>query len=177
MKIENIIKELVKKEREKYDIGIYPRYIPKVCNECDRYNMMFADTNGFRHEQINTKKFGIDDDDLFHVSSLLGCNTENGPMWYLIDPTYGQFYEDDNFKEYMFNNHYLFSNNLLTNGYIEFDIETLFHYIDGFISVYNLDRELIYRKTDEYFKNIRLFNKDISLEDELYEYTRKRQIR
>ena len=37
----------------------------------------------------------------FHRSSLIGFNTTNGAKWFIVDPTYGQFYSNTAFYNYM----------------------------------------------------------------------------
>ena len=39
--------------------------------------------------------FGINNP--FHRASLIGFNSEEGPKWFLVDPTYGQFFKKKKF--------------------------------------------------------------------------------
>lgn len=149
---ESIIANHVEKLREKYKIDKYPNEVLKKCNECDFENMKFADENGFWYDQISLTRLGIPEP--FHKASLIELNNKR----YLIDPTYGQFFENDIFRDYMFSNYKDFSSELLDKGYIEFSFENILSYINGFIFsgaytekidkdvVYsNLERLLLYR--------------------------------
>lgn len=163
----HIIEKQIRLLRDKFQIEVYPNYIERVCAECDRINMFTADTNNIVYEQINLRYLGITDDNFYHISSLWGFNTYNGPIWYLIDPTYGQFFENNEFSNYMFTNYKDFCSKLLNDGYIEFNIQNLKYYLDGFIYACNLDKNDIYVKAEEYFKKINLFKMDIDLAYEL----------
>ena len=67
----------------------------------------------------------------------------------------------------MFTNYKDFCSKLLNDGYIEFNIQNLKYYLDGFIYACNLDKNDIYVKAEEYFKKINLFKMDIDLAYEL----------
>lgn len=144
--VENILKEQIQLLRNKFGIGIYPEYIERVCTECDRMNMMYADTHNIGYLQINTKNLGITEDSLYHISSLLGFNTIDGVIWYLVDPTYGQFFEKEKFRNYMLDKHKEFSLRLLKDGYIELNDNNLKSYLDGFIYTGNYDKNDIYNR-------------------------------
>ena len=106
---EEAIKKQVALLRKGYSIGIYPDYVPLMCNECALENDKFAYRNNLGFEEISLTRLGITEP--FHRASLIGFNTPNGPEWFIVDPTYGQFFENKKFRNYMFDNYKDFSLN------------------------------------------------------------------
>ena len=153
MKNEQKIIEQVKYLRNKYYIGIYPNEVEKMCNECDIENALFSDENNFAHISINLVNLGIPEP--FHRASLIGLNTDNGPIWFIVDPTYGQFFENEKFKNYMISNYKKFSYKLLKQGYIECNIENMLSYINGFVLsnayTFNINKDKVYKLSKERF--------------------------
>lgn len=131
MGAEEAIKQQVLLLRTGYSIGIYPGDVPLLCNECDRENFKFAIVNDLGYEQISLTRLGIKEP--FHLSSLIGFNSEDGPIWFLVDPTYGQFFKNNKFNRYMLTNHKEFSQKLLNQGYIICTLSNIKSYIDGFV--------------------------------------------
>ena len=127
MNNEDIIKKYIKLLRNKYDMGLYPRYVERYCNECDLENFLFADKNNLGYEQIHFYNLGFKEP--FHRASLIGFNTKNGPEWFIIDPTYGQFFENKYFKNYMFKYHNNFSISILKHGYIKCSLLHCFYIV------------------------------------------------
>ena len=174
MKQEQLLKEHIEYLRKKYYIDKYPNQVYKQCNECDIENFLFAGRNDLGYEQIKTTALGIEEP--FHRASLIGFNTKNGPKWYIVDPTYGQFFYENNedeienlqnkiFKNYMFTNHKEFSTKLLEQGYIECTLQNMLYYINGFAlsNAYtnNIDINLVYTKTEELLLSNNIVNKEI----------------
>lgn len=160
---EEAIKKQVELLRNGYSIGIYPDHIPLLCNECDQENHKFTIKNNLAYEQISLTRLGIPEP--FHRASLIGFNTPSGPEWFIVDPTYGQFFENDRFRDYMFNNYNEFSLELLKNGYVKCTLSNMLKYINGFIysNAYttNIDSDLVYKKVEELlFSNV-IVNKEI----------------
>ena len=160
---EEAIKKQVNLLRKGYSIGIYPNYVPLVCNECALENDKFAYRNNLGFEEISLTRLGISEP--FHRASLIGFDTPNGPEWFIVDPTYGQFFENKKFRNYMFDNHKEFSLKLLKQGYIECTLPNMMYYINGFVfsNAYmnNIDSELVYKKVEELlFSNV-IVNKEV----------------
>ena len=128
-------KEVIKKQvellRNGYNIGVYPNVVEKLCNECDSENLKFTIVNRLGYEQINLNHLGIKEP--FHRASLIGFNTKDFPEWFIVDPTYGQFFESTKFKNYMFKYYQEFTTILLKDGFIENNISNILAYINGFI--------------------------------------------
>lgn len=128
-------KEVIKKQvellRNGYNIGVYPNVVEKLCNECDSENLKFTIVNRLGYEQINLNHLGIKKP--FHRASLIGFNTKDFPEWFIVDPTYGQFFESTKFKNYMFKYYQEFTTILLKDGFIENNISNILAYINGFI--------------------------------------------
>lgn len=118
--------------RSKYNIPIFPEDVPCLCNECDLENMRFADLYDYGYEHIRLSIFGINHP--FHRASLIGFNTDKEQKWFLVDPTYGQFFKKNKFAEYMSYYHTGFSIELLEEGYIECTLENMLAYVDGFVN-------------------------------------------
>ena len=160
---EEAIKRQVSLLREGYSIGVYPEYVPLMCNECDSENMKFAYVNDLGYEQISLVRLGIPEP--FHRASLVGFNTDNGPEWFIVDPTYGQFFENEKFKEYMFGNYEEFSNKLLNQGYIECTLPNMLSYINGFAlsDAYcsDIDVDEVYQKVEELLLSNVIVNREI----------------
>ena len=145
MKPNEIIQKQVQLLRKGYKIGIYPNYVEKMCNECDAENFKFAVKNRLGYEQIHLTNLGFIEP--FHRCSIIGIPQKNHIIWYIVDPTYGQFFEDTSFYNYMFTNYNNFSIEILENGFIECSPENLSIYINSFICGYPLiqnDLETIY---------------------------------
>lgn len=136
MSEEEKIQKFVEELRKRYQIRKYPDYVERVCNECDKESWLFAGSVGFDYEQFNSECFGILDENLYHRSSFISYINEEGRKWFLVDPTYGQFFENPIFKNYMFENYPEFSIELLDKGYIEVSLDNLLAYIEGFIVTY-----------------------------------------
>lgn len=160
--------------RNYYKIEKYPKKVEKLCNECAKDSAILAYKQGFVPEPINLTNLGIPEP--FHRANLIGFNTENGPKWYIVDLTYGQFfYEDEDekeeslknniFKNYMFNNYKEFSNTLLEQGYIECTLQNMLYYINGFAlsNAYTNDINIkeVYEKVEQLLLSNNIVNKEI----------------
>ncbi len=137
--------------RSGYDIGVYPDgYVPLLCNECDTENFKFSCVNDTGYDQINMVRLGVEEP--FHRASLLGFNSDEGPQWFLVDPTYGQFFENEKFKNYMFQNDNEFTWELLKNGFVPCTLENMASYMSGFVfsGAYtnDVDHEKVYRNVE-----------------------------
>lgn len=117
--------------RKYYNISTYPDCVECFSHECDLENYMFSLRNNLYYEQILLSKLGIDNP--FHRASLIGFNAEYGVQWFLVDPTYGQFFKNEKFANYMFSNYKDFTLELLNNGYVECTVENIYSYIHGFM--------------------------------------------
>ena len=160
---EEAIKKQVALLRKGYSIGIYPDYVPLMCNECALENDKFAYRNNLGFEEISLTRLGIPEP--FHRASLIGFDTLNGPEWFIVDPTYGQFFENKKFRNYMFDNYKDFSLKLLNQGYIECTLPNMMYYINGFVfsNAYmnDIDSNLVYQKVEELlFSNV-IVNKEV----------------
>lgn len=162
---EESIRKQVDLLRKGYSIGIYPYHIPLLCNECDEENLKFTIINNLGYEQINLVNLGIPEP--FHRASLIGFNTQNEPEWFIVDPTYGQFFENDTFRNYMFNNHKDFSLKLLKKGYIKCTLTNMMYYINGFVFSNafknDIDKNLVYKKVEK------LLLSNVIVDKEIYE--------
>lgn len=116
--------------------------VQKLCNECEEALRALAFQKDYLYSRIDTSKVGIKSDDLFHLAGIIKVDD----TWYIVDPTYGQFYLDISFKEYM-SKHHPELNSLLTKGYIPYSIDILRSYFDGFASVYG--EEIDFEKVNE----------------------------
>jgi len=161
-------KEIIKKQvellRKGYNIGIYPNEIEKLCTECDLENDKFTLINNIPgYASINLLNFGIKEP--YHRASLIGFNTVNGPEWFLVDPTYGQFFENETFKNYMIENHEDFSINLLKEGFIECTLSNIVAYFNGFVfsNAFTTDINIneVYDKLENFLITNKIVNKDI----------------
>ena len=160
---EEAIKKQVALLRKGYSIGIYPDYVPLMCNECALENDKFAYRNNLGFEEISLTRLGIPEP--FHRASLIGFDTSNEPEWFIVDPTYGQFFENKKFRNYMFDNYKDFSLKLLNQGYIECTLPNMMYYINGFVfsNAYmnDIDSNLVYQKVEELlFSNV-IVNKEV----------------
>lgn len=160
---EEAIKKQVALLRKGYSIGIYPDYVPLMCNECALENDKFAYRNNLGFEEISLTRLGIPEP--FHRASLVGFDTPNEPEWFIVDPTYGQFFENKKFRNYMFDNYKDFSLKLLNQGYIECTLPNMMYYINGFVfsNAYmnDIDSNLVYQKVEELlFSNV-IVNKEV----------------
>ena len=165
------VKKQVDLLKEYYKIDIYPDFVNCLCGECDLENYMFSLRNGLYYEQIMLSNLGIVNP--MHRASLLGFPSDNGIQWFLVDPTYGQFFRNENFANYMFSNHKKFCDELLNNGYIEYNLENIYTYIHGFMfsNAFSseIDTKLVYNKLYEILLNMKELND--------YEYSRKPEIK
>lgn len=125
------IKRQVELLRKHYNIYIYPDDVQCFCHECDLENYLFSLRNNLHYEQILFSSLGISEP--YHRASLIGFKHDFGLQWFLVDPTYGQFFKNKKFCDYMFSNYKDFSLELLNNGYIECTIENIYSYIHGFM--------------------------------------------
>ena len=150
MTIEELIKQHVTSLRKHYSIGIYPNDVPLMCNECDVENFRFAIKYSLLYEQIKLSDLGILEP--FHRASLIGFSTNNANEWFIVDPTYGQFFENEKFRNYMFDNYKEFSLTLLNQGYIKFTNFNMMCYINGFVFsnayITNIDSNVVYKKIE-----------------------------
>lgn len=110
----NYVAELKKQQ----DLDVYPYYIDNDLNE------------------NKIQKF-ISNENKLNKPNIIGIyNKEtNKNEYFLIDITYNIFFENENFKNYMLNHHYEFANELLNNGFIEFNKENFHYYLDGFLNM------------------------------------------
>lgn len=131
MSNEEAIKKQILLLRDGYSIGVYPEEIQTLCNECAREILKFTIINNLGYEQISLTRLGIQEP--FHIASLIGFNNKHGAEWFLVDPTYGQFFTNNNFKKYMLDNYKAFSLKLLQQGYIKCTLSNIKAYINGFI--------------------------------------------
>lgn len=155
---EVVVRKQVSLLRDGYDIGIYPDDIPLMCNECDEENLKFSIFNDLGYEQINLTRLGIEEP--FHRASILGFNSDNGPEWFIVDPTYGQFFENNKFRTYMEQNYMEFSVTILSQGYVRCTLENIQSYMDGFIYsnafCKNVDSEKVYKNVDKLLRDSRI---------------------
>jgi len=131
MDCENALDKQISLLREYYQIGIFPNSVKCLCNECDGEMLKFTILNNLGYEQIHFNNLGIDEP--FHRASLVGFNTDNGPRWFIVDPTYGQFFSNKKFCSYVERNCLEFGSKLLKNGYIECNLSNIFYYFSSFI--------------------------------------------
>ena len=168
---ESAVKKQVALLRDGYDIGVYPEYVPLMCNECDSENLKFSVVNETGYEQINLSRLGIPEP--FHRASILGFNSPNGPEWFIVDPTYGQFFENDTFRGYMEGHYGEFSATLLKQGYVRCTMDNVRSYFDGFIYsnafCKKVDSDKVYDKVGDL-----LVSSGIIDEDEFDESMRQR---
>ena len=166
------IEKQVKLLREGYSIGIYPEYVPMLCNECDRENLKFTIVNNLGYDQISLTRLGIPKP--FHLASLIGFNTYNRPEWFLVDPTYGQFFENKTFKNYMFDNYEEFTTTLLKQGYIECSKENIQAYFSGFIYSKAFEKNIDVLKVYENIQNLFLENNIIH--EQIYTQSKSKKL-
>lgn len=131
MSNEEAVRKQIALLREGYNIGIYPNIVEKVCNECDKENFKFSIINNLGYEQIRVDL--LVPNAPFHRASIIGFNTTPRPEWFILDPTYGQFFENKIYASYMFDNHMDFSIELLKQGYIKATPTTFTAYLNGFV--------------------------------------------
>ena len=138
--------------KSKYNIPTFPEDIPCLCNECDIENMRFADLYDYGYVHIKLSMLGINHP--FHRASIIGFNSEEGPKWFLVDPTYGQFFKKNKFADYMSFYQTSFSIELLENGYIECNLDNMLSYVDGFINsgayTKKLNEEIVIQKVKDF---------------------------
>ena len=145
--------------REHFLIDKYPKRVERVCQECCGAMMHFCDRNNFDFVDITLEKLGMKEPT--HFSSLVGFNTKNGVKWYLVDPTYGQFFENKEFKEYMFNNYKEFSDYILDKGYIECNLENMLAYANGFIQTNSIDAIQVYKGLQDLLVSNNVITKEV----------------
>lgn len=131
MELDEVIRKQVDLLRNGYNIKIYPLEVEKLCNECDAENFKFAILNELGYKQIRVDT--LVPNAPFHRASLIGFNVPNGSKWFIVDPTYGQFYSNREFRDYMFINYNDFSCRLLRDGFIECTPDNFTSYINGFV--------------------------------------------
>ena len=129
--ITNFLDKYIYDLRTHYNINIYPDLVDYKCNECDIENFKLAYYNNLKYEQIRLDLLGINAP--YHRASLLGFNLESNIIWFIVDITYGQFFQDKQFEKYMFENYKDFTIDLLQKGYTLFTEENIISYINGFI--------------------------------------------
>lgn len=142
---ERIIKEHVEKLRRELNIEVYPKPVARMYYECNRANDAFSYLNEFDFEMIDTQELnnpdlGAIDEDFIHRASLIKV----GETWYIVDPCYGQYFEKEEVKDYMFKNHEVFSRTLLRDGYIKYSKEGIEAFLDPFIKFGNLHMQYDY---------------------------------
>lgn len=149
---EAMIKSHVDLVRSKYKIPSFPEEIPCLCSECDLENMRFADLYDYGYVHFKLSMFGINYP--FHRASIIGFNSSNGPKWFLVDPTYGQFFKKEKFESYMAYYNTDFSIELLEQGYIECTLDNMLAYVDGFVNsgayTKKLDEDIIHLKVKDF---------------------------
>lgn len=170
---ESAVKKQVALLREGYDIGVYPEYVPLMCNECDSENLKFSVVNETGYEQINLTGLGIPEP--FHRASILGFNSPNGPEWFIVDPTYGQFFEDETFRRYMEEKYGKFSSTLLKQGYVRCTMDNVRAYFDGFVYSNAFCRDVDNSKVYDRVGSL-LVSSGIIDEDEFDTSMRKREL-
>ena len=114
MELDEVIRKQVDLLRNGYNIKIYPLEVEKLCNECDAENFKFAILNELGYKQIRVDT--LVPNAPFHRASLIGFNVPKGSKWFIVDPTYGQFYSNKEFRDYMFIDYNDFSCRLLFSG-------------------------------------------------------------
>ena len=149
MNTEEIIVNHVEDQRRRFQLGKYPDIVEKKCNECVIDSFVFASVPGMWHEEINTQRLGISEP--FHRASLIEFYNNGNPIWYLVDPTYGQFFVFVIFKNYMFENYNDFSVELLNKGYVPCNFENMLCYINGFVLSGAYAKDI---NKDEVYKNL-----------------------
>lgn len=164
MDSKDAISKQVELLRNGYNILKYPNCVERMCVECDLENMKFADRNELGYANINFEHLGIPEP--FHRASIIGFPTNKGPIWYLVDPTYGQFFENEKFKNYMFKNHKDFSDELLDKGFIECNLSNILNYINGFIFsnafTSNINVEEVYNNIENLLVSNKIINNDLN---------------
>jgi len=158
---EEAIAKQVEMLRKGYGINKYPKEVEKLCNECDEENFKFTIKNDLGYQQINLSHLGIPEP--FHRASIVGFPNDGNPIWYIVDPVYGQFFDNDIFKEYMFNNHKAFTLELLDKGYVRCTLENIFCYMDGFMNsnayTNDIDKDKVYENVDKLLSQYNIVNK------------------
>lgn len=147
-----IVQNYVTELRRQLDIDVYPYDVNPICDVCDIHNFLFTGKNNYEYEQIKLDKLGIYNS--LHRASIIGLYNEqtNKNEYYIIDPTYGQFFKNTRFKQYMFNHHYEFTKELLDNGFIECTKENFHYYLDGFLNTFKQNDNNVYEKADNLLK-------------------------
>lgn len=163
MTIEEAITKQVKLLRKEYDIDIFPNYVDTKCNECDIENFKFAVFNNLEYEQISLTKLGITEP--YHRASLLGFNTGNGLEWFIVDPTYGQFFHNEIFNQYMSSHHLTFSHSILEKGYVKCTLPNIYSYLSGFVFsnafTNNINSEMVYNNLEKLLSQNNISKKKI----------------
>lgn len=163
-----IIECFIEDLKKFYDIGKYDiekeiGIVEKMCNECDEETWRFCGKYNYVYEQFRLDLIGINWP--FHRASLVGFQTENYPKWYLLDPTYGQFFENEKFRNYMKSHYKEFSKELLEKGYIECNLTNMFSYINGFIYsnayIEEVNAKVVYEKLEVFLLSNYIVNKDL----------------
>lgn len=154
------IKKQVSLLKKHYNISTFPDSVECLCHECDLENYLFSLRNNLYYEQILLSKLGIDSP--YHRASLVGFRADDGVQWFLVDPTYGQFFRNEKFANYMFSNYKDFSLELLDNGYVECTTENIYSYIHGFMFSKafsdNIDTKIVYNNLYNILINMKEIN-------------------
>jgi hypothetical protein len=172
------IKKQVSLLRKYYNISTYPDSVGCFCHECDLENYIFSLRNNLYYEQILLSKLGIDNP--FHRASILGFSADYGIQWFLVDPTYGQFFQNEKFANYMFSNYKEFSLELLNNGFVECTLENIYSYMHGFMFSKafsdNIDTKIVYNNLYNILLNMKEINDyEVKRELELKEMQTKKR--
>jgi len=123
-----IVKNYVTELRKQQDLNIYPYDIDTVCDEFNIQNFLF--TKKYKQIKLNTPT-------TYQPRIICLYNKEtNKNEYFLVDITYDYFFENNDFKNYMFKHHLEFTKELLNNGFIECTKENFHYYIDGFLNFY-----------------------------------------
>ena len=147
--------------RKHYNIDMYPDFVDTKCNECDLETFKLPYYNNLKYEQIRLDLLAIEEP--FHRASLLGFKINNTIIWQIIDVTYGQFFNDQNFESYMFENYKEFTVDMLKKGYVLYNYENMKAYLNGFIlanpNLIKPNFKNVYDKMDEFLENNNIFIK------------------
>ena len=103
------------------------------------------------------------------MTNLLGFNSENGPEWFIVDPTYGQFFENSKFRRFMEGHYPEFSETLLSQGYVRCNSDNVKAYMDGFVYsnafCSNVDSHLVYKKVGKLLKESGILKSNVNVEE------------
>lgn len=129
---EDIIKDLIKNLRYVHQINTYPKKVGGYCHQCVRDCFGFADYYQYYFQEIIFDNMGLD---INHRISVLGLPIDSDTIeWYIIDPTYAQFFNKRKFKGYMEKYYPDLTEELTQNGYLKYTSGNLLAVFDGFIN-------------------------------------------